>query len=115
MIEQISLPVAFVAGILSFLSPCMLPLVPVYLGVLGGAQIYESRTARIHLPLFFHSFSFVLGFTVVFTALGVLAGLTGLVIEAVLLNRIAGSLLICFGLYILEIWPETHCRELSLD
>ena len=101
MIDQISVPVAFGAGLLSFLSPCVLPLVPVYLGSLCGAQIYETRSAGMRLSLFFHSFSFVLGFSVVFITLGVLAGLTGFAIDAMLLNRIAGSLLICFGLFIL--------------
>jgi len=101
MIEQISVPVAFGAGVISFLSPCVLPLVPVYLGSLCGAQIYQTRAAGMRLPLFLHSFSFVLGFSVVFIALGVLAGLTGLAIDPMLLNRIAGSLLICFGLFIL--------------
>jgi cytochrome c-type biogenesis protein len=101
MIEQISFPIAFGAGLLSFFSPCILPLVPVYLGILGGAQIYQNKTTGIHLPLFLHSFSFVLGFSVVFTALGVLAGLTGLSLDPILLNRIAGSLLIFFGLFIL--------------
>jgi len=101
MIEQISVPVAFGAGVISFFSPCVLPLVPVYLGSLCGAQIYQTRAAGMRLPLFLHSFSFVLGFSVVFIALGVLAGLTGLAIDPMLLNRIAGSLLICFGLFIL--------------
>jgi cytochrome c-type biogenesis protein len=101
MIEQISVPVAFGAGVISFFSPCVLPLVPVYLGSLCGAQIYQTRAAGMRLPLFLHSFSFVLGFSVVFIALGALAGLTGLAIDPMLLNRIAGSLLICFGLFIL--------------
>ena len=91
MTEQLSFPIAFGAGLLSFLSPCILPLVPVYLGILGGAQIYENEVNRINLPLFFHSLSFVLGFSVVFTALGVLAGLTGLYVDPILLNKIAGT------------------------
>ncbi|MFC2013831.1 cytochrome c biogenesis CcdA family protein [Chloroflexota bacterium] len=101
MVGHISVPVAFGAGLLSFLSPCVLPLVPVYLGILGGAQIYQNKAAGMRLPLFLHSFSFVLGFSVVFTALGVLAGLSDLDVDAIFLNRIAGSLLICFGLFIL--------------
>ncbi|MFC1968572.1 cytochrome c biogenesis CcdA family protein [Chloroflexota bacterium] len=101
MVGQISVPIAFGAGLLSFLSPCVLPLVPVYLGILGGAQIYQNKAAGMRLTLFLHSFSFVLGFSVVFTALGVLAGLSGLTVDPILLNRIAGSLLIFFGLFIL--------------
>lgn len=101
MVEEVSIPVAFAAGLLSFISPCVLPMVPVYLGILGGTGIYENKAPGMHLPLFLHSLSFVLGFTVVFTILGMLAGLTGLAINPVLLNRIAGSLLIFFGVFIL--------------
>lgn len=101
MIDQVSLPVAFGAGLLSFLSPCVLPMVPVYIGTICGTGVYTAKSAGIRLPLFMHSFSFVLGFSVVFVALGVIAGLTGLSIDPVILNRIAGGLLIASGVFIL--------------
>jgi cytochrome c-type biogenesis protein len=101
MIEEISFSIAFGAGLLSFLSPCVLPLVPVYLGIIGGAQIYQNKATGVRMPLFFHSLSFVIGFSLVFIFLGVLAGLTGVYVDPVLLNKIAGSLLIFFGLFIL--------------
>jgi cytochrome c-type biogenesis protein len=101
MTEQISFPIAFSAGLLSFLSPCILPLVPVYFGILGGSQIFQDKAAGGRLTLFLHSFSFVLGFSAVFTALGVLAGLIGLAVDTILLNKIAGGVLIFFGLFIL--------------
>lgn len=99
--EQISISIAFVAGLVSFLSPCILPMVPVYLGILGGAQIYDNKTNSLRFRLFLHSLSFVLGFSVVFAFLGALSGLTGFFIAPILLNKIAGSLLIFFGLFIL--------------
>jgi cytochrome c-type biogenesis protein len=101
MIDQISIPVAFGAGLLSFLSPCVLPMVPVYLGSICGARVYNAESAGMRLPLLLHSFSFVLGFSVVFVALGVIAGLAGFAIDPTILNRIAGSLLIASGLFIL--------------
>jgi cytochrome c-type biogenesis protein len=101
MIDQVSVPVAFGAGLLSFLSPCVLPMVPVYIGTICGARVYNAKSAGIRLPLLLHSFSFVLGFSVVFVALGVIAGLTGLSIDPVILNRIAGGLLIASGIFIL--------------
>jgi len=101
--EHISLLVAFSAGLLSFLSPCVLPLVPVYLGSLCGPEIFEPGVKRSRFPIFFHSLSFVIGFSIVFIILGVSAGLAGFVISAnlVMIRKIAGSLLIFFGLFML--------------
>ena len=100
--EHISLLVAFSAGILSFLSPCVLPLVPVYLVSICGPEILESEAKRGRIPIFFHSLSFVAGFSVVFILLGAGAGLAGFAITSHLLIRnIAGSLLIAFGLFML--------------
>ncbi len=86
---------------LSFLTPCVLPMVPVYLASLYGPGIFEARNIR--LPVFLHSLCFVLGFTVVFVLLGAIAGLTGyrIIPNYALLHKIAGSLLIAFGLFIL--------------
>ncbi len=101
--ESISIIVAFSAGLLSFLSPCVLPLVPVYLASLVGPEIFEARSAGIRLPVFLHSLSFVFGFSLIFITMGAIAGLTGFVINPslALLNKISGSLLIAFGLFIL--------------
>ncbi len=86
---------------MSFLSPCVLPMVPVYLASLYGPEIFESRGMR--LPLFLHSLSFVIGFSVIFISLGAIVGLTGYAVNPnyALLSKIAGSLLIAFGLFIL--------------
>lgn len=101
--ESISIIVAFSAGLLSFLSPCVLPLVPVYLASLVGPEIFEARNTGIRLPVFLHSLSFVFGFSLIFVTMGAIAGLTGFVINPslALLNKISGSLLIAFGLFIL--------------
>ncbi len=99
--EHISLLVAFSAGLLSFLSPCVLPLVPVYLASLCGPEILEPRVNRSRVPIFLHSLSFVAGFSTVFISLGASAGLAGLAISSNLTGKIAGSLLIAFGLFML--------------
>ena len=103
MSGSISLAVAFSAGLLSFLSPCVLPLVPVYLATLCGPQLYEDRAARNRVALFLHSLCFIAGFSIIFITLGAIAGLTGYAINlsSVLLNKIAGSLLIVFGIFML--------------
>jgi len=100
---SISVIAAFTAGLLSFLSPCVLPLVPVYLASLVGPEILESKASRRRLPIFLHSLSFVVGFSIIFITLGAIAGLTGFAINPslALLNKIAGSLLIAFGVFML--------------
>ncbi len=103
MMENISLLVAFSAGLLSFLSPCVLPLVPAYLASLCGPEIFEPKVNRIRIPIFLHSLSFVIGFSIVFTVLGAAAGLAGFAISpySAVIRQIAGSLLIVFGLFML--------------
>jgi len=101
--EDISLWAAFSAGLVSFGTPCVLPLVPVYLASLAGPGILEPKVKRIRLPIFFHSLSFVLGFSLVFIMMGALVGLAGIVISpySPLVQRVSGSLLIAFGLFML--------------
>ena len=100
--EHIPLLVAFGAGLLSFLSPCVLPLVPVYLASLCGPEILEPKANRSRIPIFFHSLSFVIGFSIVFVIMGAGAGLVGFAIGShfTLIHKIAGSLLIVFGLFL---------------
>ncbi|MBI2830954.1 MAG: sulfite exporter TauE/SafE family protein [Chloroflexi bacterium] len=101
--EQISLLVAFGAGLASFLSPCVVPLVPTYFGSLCGPQVLEAEGQRNRLPVFLHSLSFVAGFTLVFVLLGVGAGFFGAIIGSylVLSRKIAGILLLVFGVLML--------------
>ena len=100
---QVSALVAFGYGLLSFLSPCILPLIPVYLGSLAGPEVFQEKTSRKRLPIFLHSLSFVLGFTVIFTLWGAGSGLLGaaLLNRISLLRQISGVLMIVFGLLML--------------
>jgi cytochrome c-type biogenesis protein len=100
--EQVSLLVAFGAGLLAFLSPCVLPLVPVYLVSVCGPEILEPQAGQGRLPIFLHSLSFVVGFSVVFIILGASAGLIGFALGSHALTlKIAGGLLTAFGLFLL--------------
>lgn len=100
---QVSIWIAFGYGVLSFLSACVLPLIPVYLSSLVGPAIFEDKAKRGHLPLFRHSLSFVLGFTLVFTLFGAGSGLLGSVLlsHLTLVRQIAGILLIILGIVML--------------
>jgi cytochrome c-type biogenesis protein len=100
---QIPYIVAFSGGLLSFFSPCVLPLVPAYLANLAGVTAIDPGTRKSYLPALFHSLSFVLGFSVIFIILGASVGLIGTSITAysVLLRQIAGGLIIAFGVFLI--------------
>ena len=104
--ETISLAVAFGAGLLSFLSPCVLPLIPVYLASLVGPEIFDPLSGASRWHIFCHALCFVIGFTIVFTALGAAFGLTGFSLGANpdILRRISGWLLVAFGIFMLASW-----------
>lgn len=94
--------VALGAGLLAFLSPCVLPLVPVYLASVCGPQVLESAASRGRVPIFLNSLSFVVGFSVVFIILGAGVGLIGFALGSHFLTlKLAGGLLIAFGLFLL--------------
>ncbi|HET8851415.1 MAG TPA: cytochrome c biogenesis protein CcdA [Ktedonobacteraceae bacterium] len=104
--SQISFGVAFLAGVASFLSPCVLPLVPIYLAQLVGQSVYQSTGDQEERPLrlntFLHALMFVLGFTLAFVALGATASALGGFLRTyqILLRQIGGILLIIFGLHL---------------
>ncbi len=99
--ENTTAVIAFTGGLLSFLSPCVLPMVPVYLASLYGPGMFEQKGRR--LAVFLHSLSFVAGFTIVFVFLGVVAGLTSYAVnpDFNLLRKIGGGLLIALGVFML--------------
>lgn len=101
--ENVSFWVALGAGFLSFVSPCVLPLVPVYIAILTGSDVLDTGTDKRQARVFLHSLIFVFGFTIVFVGLGAGAGLTGLAIDVDLLTlrRAAGILLLVFGALLL--------------
>jgi cytochrome c-type biogenesis protein len=90
---------AFVAGILSFLAPCILPLVPVYLANIAGTSVLTPDLAD-RRRIILHTISFIAGFSLVFIALGASLGLVGAVVPQGLLEKVAGALLIAFGTFL---------------
>ncbi len=89
---------ALAAGILSFLSPCILPLVPVYLANIAGASVLTPGLPD-RRNIFLHTISFVVGFSLIFIGLGASLGLLGAVAPFKLLYNVAGVLLIVFGIF----------------
>lgn len=107
MVENITLAVAALAGLFSFLSPCVLPLVPAYVGYLSGATVTaEGVSIAGRREIFFHALGFVLGFSVIFVLLGVTAWSIGDVMFEYLpwLTRIGAIVLIIFGLALIGVF-----------
>jgi cytochrome c-type biogenesis protein len=95
---------AFLAGVVSFLSPCVLPLVPGYVSLISGASVEElqSKDRKLLNTVLLHSLMFILGFTVVFVMMGAAATSLGHLIGRyrTTLSYIAGALIIIFGLHL---------------
>jgi len=93
---------AFIAGILSFISPCVLPLVPVYIGIMSRNVVTRDETVKFpdKLYIFLNSLLFVLGFSIVFIILGSTASFIGQILKNYLniISRAGGVILIIFGL-----------------
>lgn len=105
--QSVGLTVAFVAGVLSFLSPCVLPLIPSYLSFITGLSLDELGERRwVALT---HALLFISGFTLIFVALGATATGVGRVLNynQLWLERIGGVLIIVFGLYLLGVFQWT--------
>lgn len=99
------LPGLFAAGLLTFLSPCVLPLVPIYLGLLGGASVSDVRAGGARGRLVATASAFSLGLASAFVALGLGASAAGALLQAhrETLLRVAGAVAVAFGLKLLGI------------
>ncbi len=106
---HISLFIAFAAGLLSFVSPCVLPLVPSYITYITGLTLEEltTRTERkgVRAIIIANSLLFIAGFSIVFIAFGASASLVGqlLVTYQDFIRKLGGVLIVVFGLYIMGI------------
>ncbi len=98
--------IAFLAGLASFLSPCVFSLVPAYVGYLGGRSVSGTSDAQDKWLTFFHGLAFVFGFSVVFIFLGVAASALGgaLVNVRNILTKIGGLIVIIFGIHMTGIY-----------
>ncbi|TLM67398.1 MAG: cytochrome c biogenesis protein CcdA [Actinobacteria bacterium] len=109
---------AFGAGVVSFLSPCVLPLIPAYLTFITGLSLAElgsgeRRTFDVLGPVLL----FVAGFSLVFVASGASASVLGRVLSdhQELISRIAGAVILVLGIYLLDLVPMLWLRGLNVD
>jgi len=107
--SSLPLPIAaFFAGVLSFLSPCVLPLVPGYVSLISGSSVdaLQTEERRVLKHVMLSSLMFILGFSIVFISLGAVATSVGQVTRQYysVLTRLAGVVIIIFGLHLTGIW-----------
>ena len=107
--NSLPLPIAaFVAGLLSFLSPCVLPLVPGYVSLISGAGVEElkSQQGQLLRKVMLNSAAFIIGFSIVFITLGALSTEVGQILAQYksMLARVAGVVIIVFGLHLTGIF-----------
>jgi cytochrome c-type biogenesis protein len=99
---------AFVAGLISFLSPCVLPLVPGYVSLISGVGVEELKSQEAHLfrKVMLNSAAFIIGFSIVFITLGAISTEVGQFLAQYksLLARVAGAVIIVFGLHLTGIF-----------
>lgn len=121
MAEILSLAIpTFLAGILTFLAPCTLPLVPAYLGFISGVPTseLEGSSSKIRRRVLLNGLLFVAGFSLVFIIFGTLAGLFGIALAPykIWLTKLAGAFIIFFGLTMLGLFnlPILN-RELKIQ
>lgn len=111
--EKVSFIAAFFAGLLSFLSPCILPLIPGYISFISGASIeeltgqkIEVRRQKTETKIILNILLFIFGFSFVFIALGASATAIGGILQTrlALISKIAGVVIVVFGLHLLGLF-----------
>lgn len=103
---EITILIAFLAGIVSFISPCVLPLVPAYISYLAGIRSMNINSKEKRFQIIINTLIFIFGFSLVFSILGllltILLGKLTLIIST-WLRRIGGIIIIVFGLYLVKL------------
>ncbi|HZM22145.1 MAG TPA: cytochrome c biogenesis protein CcdA [Anaerolineales bacterium] len=103
---NVTVGLAFLAGLASFLSPCVFSLVPAYIGYLGGRAVGGEATGGNRLVTFTHGLAFVLGFSFVFVTLGVASSAFGRLLFDLrfILSKVGGIIIIIFGLHMIGVF-----------
>lgn len=114
---DVSLVIAFTAGLLSFVSPCVLPLVPSYITYITGLTLEEltsdTERARVRGVIIVNSLLFIAGFSAVFIAFGASASLVGQLLSTYqdFIRKLGGILIVLFGLYVMGVLRITFLMK----
>lgn len=115
MEANLTIGISFAAGILSFLSPCVLPLIPAYLSLMGGTSLQEMTDNRsVRRNAVFNTVFFIVGFSIVFIALGILFTSTFVLLGGIssTINIVAGIIVIVLGLnFIFDFWKMLNFEK----
>ena len=113
--QNLNFFIAFGAGVISFLSPCILPIIPSFLSFLGGvsnADLVDRRTSR--KAIFFKTLFFVAGFSTIFVALGAVFSSAGVMLAGAqtVMYRVAGAVVVLFGLNaVFDFWKALNIER----
>ncbi len=104
---DVSIFSALLGGFVTFLAPCTLPLIPAYVGFLGGTGVDSLSGTAVRRRIVLNACFFVLGFSIIFVLFGLVSGALGkfFILHRILFSQLAGALLILFGLILLDIVP----------
>lgn len=107
--SEIGIPIAFAAGLLSFLSPCVLPLVPSYLTFVTGMSLEDLEQGVDRRTTLIHSVLFVAGFSAIFVTMGAAASFLGMFLRqnSLLIARVGGVVIILLGLHLTGLFRVT--------
>jgi len=109
VVDQVGILIAVTAGLLSFLSPCVLPLVPSYLSFVTGMTLDDIQEGTDRSAVMLHSVLFVTGFTIIFLLMGASASFLGqfFLLYQDWVARIGGAIIVVFGLHLLGVFRIT--------
>ncbi|SNZ10069.1 cytochrome c-type biogenesis protein [Persephonella hydrogeniphila] len=114
MVESVSIGAAFLAGVVAFLSPCVLPIIPGYIAYISGvtAQTASQTENRIDWSVVYSAIAFVIGFSIVFTALGAASTFVGQLLQEYkyIISKIAAVLVILLGVHFTGVFQSERAK-----
>ncbi len=115
MIESVSIGTAFLAGIIAFLSPCVLPIIPGYIAYISGvtAQTAQEENSKIDWKVVYSAVAFVIGFSIVFTALGAASTFVGQLLQEYkyIISKVAAVLVILLGVHFTGVFQSQKAKQ----
>lgn len=114
--ESVSIGAAFLAGIIAFLSPCVLPIIPGYIAYISGvsaAQLSQEEVKKFDINIVYSAIAFVIGFSIVFTALGAASTYIGQLLQEYreIISKIAAVLVILLGIHFTGIFQSNNIKK----